>query len=43
MSPANTLVVAIAAAVGLYAAYRLVMWLPDRVIDTLTDMTRYED
>jgi hypothetical protein len=42
MSPANTLVVAIAAAVGLYAAYRLVMWLPDRVIDGISDLTRFE-
>jgi hypothetical protein len=43
MTPADILAITIASAVGLYAAYRLVMWLADRVIDTLTDMTRYED
>jgi hypothetical protein len=31
-----------AAAIVLYGVYRLVMWLADRVIDSLSELTRFE-
>lgn len=43
MTPAAILAVTIAAGLALFGIFNLVMWLADRVIDTLTDMTRYED
>lgn len=43
MSPAEALATTLAAGAGLYASYRIVMWLANRVIDSLSEMSRFED
>lgn len=43
MSPAEVLATTLAAGLGLIAAYRIVMWLANRVIDGLSEMARFED
>jgi hypothetical protein len=42
MAPADILATTIAAVIGLYATYRIVMWLADRAINVLHEMTRHE-
>lgn len=42
MTPADILAITIAAVVGTYVAYRIVMWLAERVIDGIGDLTRFE-
>jgi hypothetical protein len=42
MTPADILATTIAAVIGLYAAYRIVMWLADRVIDGISELTHFE-
>lgn len=42
MTPADILATTIAAVVGLYASYRIVMWLADRVIATIEGIYRFE-
>jgi hypothetical protein len=42
MTPADILAITLAATIGLYATYRIVMWLADRVIDGISELTQFE-
>jgi hypothetical protein len=42
MTPAEILATTILAAAALYATYRLVMWLADRAIAAIGELTRHE-
>lgn len=43
LTPADCAAITIAAGAGLYVAYRIIMWLASRVIDGISELTRYED
>lgn len=43
MSPSDVLALAIGGAVAFYAGYRAIGWLADRIIDTASYLTRFED
>jgi hypothetical protein len=42
MTPLDVLAYTIAAVGCLYAAYRIVMWIADRVIDGISELTQFE-
>jgi hypothetical protein len=42
MSPSDILAIVIGGVAGLYAAYRVVMWLTDRAIEAVDHPTRFE-
>ena len=43
MTPADVLAIALAAGLGLYVGYRIIMRLADGVIASIGSLTRHED